>query len=117
MDDLESLKREVIADIDRLAPMLVEVSRDIHAHPELNYEEAHAHAVLTDALSTRFSRVTRSAFDVETAFHTSHGNENGPGVGVILEYDALPEIGHACGHNVIAAAPSPAAAMTLWPQA
>ena len=104
MNELEALKREVSADIDRLAPMIIETSRDIHAHPELNYEETHAHSVLTDALSERFEGVTRSAFGVGTAFHASHGVDSGPAVGVILEYDALPEIGHACGHNVIAAA-------------
>ncbi len=104
MDDLGLLKKEVLADIDRLAPMIIEISRDIHAHPELNFEETHAHATLTDALSDRFNGVTRSAYGVETAFHATQGSESGPGVGVILEYDALPEIGHACGHNVIAAA-------------
>lgn len=104
MNELEALKREVSADIDRLAPMIIEASRDIHAHPELNYEETHAHSVLTDALSERFDGVTRSAFGVDTAFHATHGVDGGPAVGVILEYDALPEIGHACGHNVIAAA-------------
>jgi len=104
VNELEALKREVSADIDRLAPMIIETSRDIHAHPELNYEETHAHSVLTDALSGGFEVVTRSAFGVGTAFHASHGVDSGPAVGVILEYDALPEIGHACGHNVIAAA-------------
>jgi amidohydrolase len=104
MSDLAEMKRDVVAEIDRLAPLLIEISRDIHAHPELNYEETHAHDVLTDALSSGFSSVTRSAFGVDTAFHTSKGDANGPRVGIVLEYDALPEIGHACGHNVIAAA-------------
>jgi amidohydrolase len=104
MSDLAEMKRDVIAEIDRLAPLLVEISRDIHAHPELNYEETHAHDVLTDALGAGFSSVTRSAFGVDTAFHTSTGDTNGPRVAIVLEYDALPEIGHACGHNVIAAA-------------
>ncbi len=104
MSDLSELKRVVVAEIDRLVPLLVEISRDIHAHPELNYEETYAHDVLTDALGVGFSSVTRSAFDVDTAFHTSKGDANGPRVAIVLEYDALPEIGHACGHNVIAAA-------------
>ncbi|MFM8387840.1 MAG: M20 family peptidase, partial [Actinomycetota bacterium] len=104
MSDLAEMKRDVVAEIDRLAPLLIEISRDIHAHPELNYEETHAHDVLTDALGSGFSSVTRSAFGVDTAFHTSKGDPKGPRVGIVLEYDALPEIGHACGHNVIAAA-------------
>lgn len=104
MNDLAEMKRDVVAEIDRLAPLLIEISRDIHAHPELNYEETHAHNVLTDALGSGFSSVTRSAFGVDTAFHAVKGDASGPRVGIVLEYDALPEIGHACGHNVIAAA-------------
>jgi amidohydrolase len=104
MSGLADMKRDVVAEIDRLAPVLIEISRDIHAHPELNYEETHAHDVLTDALGSGFGLVTRSAFAVDTAFHAALGDSAGPHVGIILEYDALPEIGHACGHNVIAAA-------------
>jgi amidohydrolase len=104
MGEIVQLKREVAAAIDRLAPVLIEISHDIHAHPELNYEETHAHAVLSDALAGSFSSVTRSAFGVDTAFHAALGPSDAPGVGIVLEYDALPEIGHACGHNVIAAA-------------
>lgn len=105
----DDLKRHVCAAIDALNDTLIDVSRDIHAHPELNYEEFHAHDLLTDALSGHFSgsesTLTRSAFGVDTAFHAStKSSEGAPRVGVILEYDALPEIGHACGHNVIAAA-------------
>lgn len=104
MSDIAELKRQVIAEVDRLAPTLVEMSRDIHAHPELNFEEFHAHDVLSDALAGSFSDMTRSAYGVETAFHASAGDDTCPSVAILLEYDALPEIGHACGHNVIAAA-------------
>lgn len=104
MSGIAELKREVAAEVDRLAPLLIEMSRDIHAHPELNYEEFHAHSVLSDALAGSFSNLTRSAFGVETAFHASAGTSDAPAVAILLEYDALPEIGHACGHNVIAAA-------------
>lgn len=100
----EELKRDVAAEVDRLAPLLIEISHDIHAHPELNYEETHAHSVLTDALAGGFADVTRSAFGVDTAFHATAGDPERPAVAILLEYDALPEIGHACGHNVIAAA-------------
>lgn len=104
MRGIDELKRDVAAEVDRLAPLLVEICRDIHAHPELNYEEIHAHSVLSDALAGTFPTVTRSAFSVETAFHADAGDPSGPAVAILLEYDALPEIGHACGHNVIAAA-------------
>jgi amidohydrolase len=99
------LKRDACAAIDALASTVIDVSHDIHAHPELNYEETHAHDLLTSALGSAFAGVTRSAYGVDTAFHAvREGSKGAARVGILLEYDALPEIGHACGHNVIAAA-------------
>jgi amidohydrolase len=89
--------------IDALAETLLEVSHDIHAHPELCFEERYAHGRLTDALEAQGLDVTRSAHGVETAFDARAGTD-GPEIGVCLEYDALPGVGHACGHNIIAAA-------------
>lgn len=105
----DAMKREAVAEIDRMAGLLVDISHDIHAHPELNYQETHAHTLLTEVLASHFDgpghSLTRHAFGVDTAFHaTSPEVAGAPRVGVLLEYDALPEIGHACGHNVIAAA-------------
>jgi amidohydrolase len=99
----DDLKTAVDEQIERLADRLVEVSRDIHAHPELNYEEHFAHDLLTGVLDEHRLEPTRRAWGVDTAFDTRVGRE-GPEVAVLLEYDALPGIGHACGHNVIAAA-------------
>ncbi|MGD9798230.1 MAG: amidohydrolase [Acidimicrobiia bacterium] len=101
--DAGTLKRRLCARIDELAPMLVEVSHDIHAHPELCFEERYAHDRLTAVLEREGVDVTRSAHGVDTAFDARVGAE-GPEVGVCLEYDALPGVGHACGHNIIAAA-------------
>jgi amidohydrolase len=89
--------------VDALADELVSVSRDIHGHPELAFEEHHAHEVLTATLERHGLEVTRGAYGLDTAFEASAGTE-GPVVVVCCEYDALPGIGHACGHNVIAAA-------------
>jgi amidohydrolase len=89
--------------VDALSDELVEVSRDIHGHPELAFEEHHAHEVLTAALERHGLDVTRGAYGLDTAFEATAGTE-GPVVVVCCEYDALPGIGHACGHNVIAAA-------------
>lgn len=114
--DIAALKQEICLDIDALAPLLLEVSHDIHAHPELNYEEHHAHDVLTDALQDRFRNLTRKAYGVDTAFEAVEGQAaiGGRRVAIICEYDALPGIGHACGHNVIAAA-GLGAALALQP--
>lgn len=99
----DQLKAAAAAEIDALADRLVHVSHEIHAHPELNYEEHFAHDLLTRVLDERGLSTTRSAYGVATAFEARVG-ETGPDVAVLLEYDALPGIGHACGHNVIAAA-------------
>jgi len=84
----------------------VEVALDIHAHPELNYMEQHAAQLLSGTLEGHGFKVERGVGGVETAFTAtlSGGAGNGPTVAVIAEYDALPEIGHGCGHNLIAMA-------------
>jgi amidohydrolase len=103
MVDVEVAKQEVCAEIDRLAPLLLEASHDIHGHPELNFAEHFAHDLLTGALSDEGLTTTRHAYGIDTAFEATAG-ESGPTVAVLCEYDALPVIGHACGHNIIATA-------------
>ena len=100
---LTEAKARLRAEVDRRAATLVEASHDIWEHPELNFEEHHAHDLLTSVLEAEGLDVERGAFGVDTAFAARAGTE-GPTVAVLCEYDALPEIGHACGHNVIAAA-------------
>jgi len=102
--DREAAKRTVIAEIDRRADDLIRVSREIHAHPELCYEERFAHDVLTAAITDAGLPVTAHAYGLDTAFVSVVGSGDGPLVAVLCEYDALPGIGHACGHNIIAAA-------------
>ncbi|KAL3952181.1 hypothetical protein ACCO45_013898 [Purpureocillium lilacinum] len=73
----------------------------IHSHPELAFEETHAHDTVCGMLEALGYNVTRHAHNLKTAFEV----EAGTGGGVIVynaEYDALPGIGHACGHNLIA---------------
>ena len=101
--DVEALKQAVCDRVDALAPRLVNASRAIHARPELNYEERFAHQLLTDLLEDQGITPVRSAFGIETAFDSFVGTE-GPTIAVLCEYDALPGVGHACGHNIIATA-------------
>jgi amidohydrolase len=96
------LRSQIIDHIDANAAMLLDVSHSIHANPELCFEEHHAHDVLTSALADAGLDTERGAFDMPTAFRATAGTGDGPLICVMLEYDALPEIGHACGHNVIA---------------
>jgi amidohydrolase len=101
--DVEALKVAVCAEVDRLADQLLHASHEIHAHPELNFEEHFAHDLLVDQLHAAGLDATAHAYDIDTAFEASAGDE-GFVVAVLCEYDALPGIGHACGHNVIATA-------------
>ncbi|HEY0519439.1 MAG TPA: M20/M25/M40 family metallo-hydrolase, partial [Ilumatobacteraceae bacterium] len=101
--DVEALKAAVCAEVDRLADQLLHASHEIHAHPELNFDEKFAHHLLVDQLRSAGLTTTEHAYGVDTAFEASAG-EQGFNVAVLCEYDALPVIGHACGHNVIATA-------------
>ncbi|KAL2209482.1 hypothetical protein CC79DRAFT_1341661 [Sarocladium strictum] len=74
----------------------------IWENPELGYKEVKAHKVLTDYLEDLGFNVTRSAFNLTTAFRAEYSNGKGRVVSFNSEYDALPRIGHACGHNLIA---------------
>ena len=101
---MEQLYKAACEEIDKAAADLNELSQEIWKNPEENFEEVHAHRVLTDFLEKRGLNVERN-YTLNTAFRSVIGSsEEGPHVAVLCEYDALPEIGHACGHNLIAEA-------------
>ncbi len=103
MTDLEQAKKTALADIDDATERLVALSHHIWDHPELAYEEERAAAACIDVLADAGFRVSAGVVDIPTAFVAEYGS--GPlTVGICAEYDALPGIGHACGHNMIAAA-------------
>ncbi|KAK3828532.1 MAG: hypothetical protein J3Q66DRAFT_376559 [Benniella sp.] len=78
------------------------ISRKLHKHPELGYKEYKAHALLTDYLEKKGFHVQRKAYTLDTAFVARAGNSDKVTIGICSEYDALPGLGHACGHNLIA---------------
>src|SRR3989441_5472540 len=90
--------------VDRLADELEALSRQIHDHPELAYQEVKAAGWLGDFLAKQGFKVERGVAGVETAFRGTIETGQGPTIAILCEYDALPQIGHACGHNVIATA-------------
>lgn len=96
------MKDAIANEVDRVSEYLIDISHQIHARPELNYEEHFAHALLTEALTRHGFAVTPHAYGVDTAFEATLGT-HGEEVLILLEYDALPGIGHGCGHNIIAA--------------
>jgi amidohydrolase len=100
-----------------LAPTILNISHDIHAHPELRFQEHHATSLLTNLLKEQLFAVTMPPIaKLDTAFTatTTYGNpdDRQPQIAFVAEYDALPEIGHACGHNIIAAMSVGAALIT-----
>ncbi len=108
---VDELKARVGAAVDALADELEALSHKIHANPELAFREEKAHAWLTEFLEAKGCRVARGAGGLSTAFTaTIPGHGRGPRIAIMAEYDALPGIGHACGHNVIAAASAGAGA-------
>lgn len=96
--------RQVVAEVlGRERDALVALSRAIHADPELGLAEHRASARVADFLAARGFAVERGVAGMPTAVSATAGS--GPfHVAVLAEYDALPEVGHACGHNVICAA-------------
>src|SRR2546426_6665403 len=97
-----NLKDRVRRRIDAEASSLIDLSHTIHGHPELAYEEVRSSALLAAALEEGGLTVERSVYGLETAFRATAGHR-GLHMVICAEYDALPEIGHACGHNIIGA--------------
>jgi amidohydrolase len=89
--------------VDAESSALATLARQIHAHPELRFEEHRAAGWITELLAARGHAVERGLADMPTSFRVRAGDPAGPRVAILAEYDALPEIGHACGHNLIAA--------------
>ena len=100
---MAELKRVASAAVDDCRDELQQLSDELWRHPELCFKEHKAHDLLTSFLERKGFTVERGYTGIETAFRATFGSGR-PNVCVISEYDALPEIGHACGHNLIAEA-------------
>lgn len=97
-----TLKEAARREVDRCADDLVRLSERLHADPETAWEEHRAAAAVPEPLDRAGFDVTSSYLGLETAFHARFGT--GPTrIALCAEYDALPGLGHACGHNLIAA--------------
>jgi amidohydrolase len=102
---LNGLFEEICRCVDALEKTLSGVNRFIYEHPESALQERKAAVKLIDVLSANGFRVTAPAAGMETAFISTIGDENArPHIAFIAQYDALIDLGHACGHNLCAAA-------------
>ena len=100
---LDPQKQALIKEVERLKPELLEISRFLHANPELAFEEHKAVERLSRTMEKHGFSVERSVAGLATAFTASRASADGPTIAFLAEYDALPGLGHACGHNLIAA--------------
>jgi amidohydrolase len=98
----EALKKEVGSAIDAMRAELLALSHAIHGEPELALEEYKSAARLESAVESFDIPVQKGAFGLETAYVSEFGKDSGPTIAILSEYDALPGVGHACGHNIIA---------------
>jgi amidohydrolase len=101
---LELLKKDVASIVDSLRTELLALSHAIHQEPELALEEFKAVARLTGAVAQHDLPVQRESFGLKTAYVSEFGRDASPTIAILSEYDALPGVGHACGHNIIATA-------------
>jgi amidohydrolase len=109
--DVSELKRAALAALDALAPEARELALRIHANPETGFQEHQAVEWVSAALGRHGYDVELGVADLPTAIRaTASGAAGGPVVGLIAEYDALAGLGHACGHNLMAAGMMAAAA-------
>jgi amidohydrolase len=103
MAGMTTAKDAARSGVEAVRDDLIDLSHRIHAHPELKFEEVQAAGWVADLLARHGFTVETGVCDLPTAFVARVGT--GPlHIGICAEYDALPDIGHACGHNVIAAA-------------
>jgi len=100
--DIEELKGQVSGEIDARRHQLSELSLKIHSNPELGFQEVKAATWLAQYLEENGFSIERGICELPTAFRGSYG-QGKPAIAILAEYDALPNLGHACGHNLIAA--------------
>jgi amidohydrolase len=100
--DKKTLKEQVISIIDNMASELKEISLFLHTNPELGCQEYQAAHLLAKAAERHGFSLEKNISGYDTAFIASKG-VSGPRIAFLAEYDALPGLGHACGHNLIAA--------------
>ncbi len=106
--DIAELKASVIAEVEAHRQQLRQLSLKIHSHPELGFQEVKAAAWLSQYLEENGFSIERGIYELPTAFRGSYGGGK-PAIALLAEYDALPKLGHACGHNLIAGAAAGAA--------
>jgi amidohydrolase len=99
------LKAKVLEEVENIKPELFKLSKKIHSNPELGLKEYKACKWLTEILKKHGFKVSTKVAGLDTALRAEYECKNkGYNIAFLAEYDALPEVGHGCGHNIIASA-------------
>lgn len=107
---MNTVKEAVLQHARALERECADLCIDIHDHPELGFQETRSSALLTEYLARHGFAVETGCAGMPTAFRAEYrGSKPGPTIGLVCEYDALPGLGHACGHNIIGTASATAA--------
>jgi len=115
MNELQVLKSSVEQTVETVSTKLIKLAETLHAHPETAWQEHQAVKWVAELLAAEGFEITHNYLGFDTAFLAEIGNGT-RNIGFMAEYDALPGLGHACGHNLIAAS-SVGAALALAPLA
>jgi amidohydrolase len=99
--ETKNLKNLVQNEVETHREKLIELALKIHSNPELGFHEVKAAGWLTQYLEENGFVIKRGVYQLPTAFEASYGKGR-PAIAILAEYDALPDVGHACGHNIIA---------------
>ena len=101
--ELENIKKEIQEEVEAHRQELIDLSLKIHANPEVGWQEEKASSWLADYLEKNGFQVERGICDLPTAFRARYG-QGKPVIAIMAEYDALPGVGHGCGHNIVGTA-------------
>jgi len=99
--DIDKLKAAVISEIDSRYEQLAALSKKLHDNPEIAFQEKQSSAWLAEFIEQNGFTVEKGICELPTAFRGRYGTGR-PAIAFLAEYDALPRLGHACGHNLIA---------------
>lgn len=98
----ETVKKEILSEFQNKRKNIWEIALSIHETPEVAFQEFHSRDIQIDFLKSEGFKVEKSVGGIETSYLAEFGR-GAPVIAIFAEYDALPKLGHACGHNLIAA--------------
>jgi amidohydrolase len=114
LNNSKELQERIISQVEKGRETYIKISHEIHERPEIGNQEFFASEILTETLAEAGFEIEKAVAGHPTSFiaRKKSSKASGPSIGFLAEYDALPKLGHACGHNIIGVT-SAAAAIAL----